>query len=59
MTSRLNTQPQYGPGDYIPLMVVTYWTFRIMMTFGFVMIGLAAFFLWSTCAGDIDQTPSG
>ena len=24
--SRRNTQSKYGPGDYIPLMVVTYWT---------------------------------
>jgi len=38
----------YGPGNYIPLMVVTYWTFRIMMTIGFIMIVLAAFFLWAT-----------
>jgi len=37
----------YGPGDYIPLMVVTYWTFRFMMTIGIVMILLSAFFLWS------------
>ena len=28
----------YGPGDYIPLMVVTYWSFRIMMTMGILMI---------------------
>lgn len=39
---------QYGPGDYIPLMVVTYWTFRFMMTVGLLMILLSAFFLWST-----------
>ena len=31
-------QATYGPGDYIPLMVVTYWTFRIMMTIGVLMI---------------------
>ncbi len=37
----------YGPGDYIPLMVFTYWGFRIMMTAGFLMILLAAFFLWA------------
>jgi cytochrome d ubiquinol oxidase subunit I len=37
----------YGPGDYIPLMVVTYWTFRFMMTIGLIMILLSAFFLWS------------
>jgi cytochrome d ubiquinol oxidase subunit I len=31
-------QTKYGPGDYIPLMVVTYWSFRIMMTMGLLMI---------------------
>lgn len=43
----------YGPGDYIPLMVVTYWTFRIMMTFGFIMMGVTAFFVWAMIRGDI------
>jgi cytochrome d ubiquinol oxidase subunit I len=38
----------YGPGDYIPLMVVTYWTFRFMMTIGFIMILLSAYFLYAT-----------
>lgn len=45
----------YGPGDYIPLMVVTYWTFRIMMTFGFIMLGVTAFFVWSNIRGDITK----
>jgi len=44
---------KYGPGDYIPLMVVTYWTFRIMMAFGFLMMGIAAFFLWTNMRSDI------
>jgi len=35
---------KYGPGDYVPLMVVTYWSFRIMMTVGLLMI-LSSFFL--------------
>ena len=38
---------KYGPGDYIPLMVVTYWTFRFMMTIGMLMILLSAFFVWA------------
>lgn len=38
---------KYGPGDYIPLMVVTYWTFRVMMSFGFLMILIAAFLVWA------------
>jgi cytochrome d ubiquinol oxidase subunit I len=37
---------KYGPGDYIPLMVVTYWTFRVMMVFGFVMMAIAAFLVF-------------
>jgi len=39
---------KYGPGDYIPLMVVTYWTFRFMMTVGVVMILLSCLFLLAT-----------
>ncbi|WP_045878554.1 cytochrome ubiquinol oxidase subunit I [Pseudofrankia sp. DC12] len=27
-------QEKYGPGDYTPVMGVTYWTFRLMMGFG-------------------------
>mgnify|MGYP001194510754 CR=1 FL=1 len=46
-------ETQYGPGDYVPLMVVTYWTFRIMMAFGFVMMGITAFFVWANSRGDI------
>ena len=35
----------YGPGDYVPLMVATYWSFRIMVAFGFVMLAVSAFAL--------------
>jgi cytochrome bd ubiquinol oxidase subunit I len=45
---------KYGPRDYIPLMVVTYWSFRLMMTAGLIMIVLAAFFLWAL-RGDIER----
>ena len=37
---------KYGPGQYIPLMVVTYWTFRFMMTIGFGMALLTLIFLY-------------
>jgi len=46
---------QYGPGDYIPLMVVTYWAFRVMMTFGFIMIGASAWFLYATRQKDYEN----
>jgi cytochrome d ubiquinol oxidase subunit I len=41
-------EAKYGPGDYIPLMVVTYWTFRIMMFFGLIMMFLSSFLAWAT-----------
>lgn len=31
----------YGPGDYIPLMVFTYWGFRFMFFSSLIMLGLA------------------
>jgi cytochrome d ubiquinol oxidase subunit I len=37
---------KYGPGNYIPLMVVTYWAFRLMFAAGFLMLGLAAYALY-------------
>ena len=47
---------KYGPGDYVPLMVVTYWGFRLMMTAGLLMMALAAFFLWAL-RGKIETRP--
>ena len=48
-------EQQYGPGDYVPLMIVTYWTFRIMMAFGFIMIAITGFFVWAGMRGDITK----
>jgi cytochrome bd ubiquinol oxidase subunit I len=36
----------YGPNDYIPLMVVTYWSFRTMVGMGMVMLFASAFGLF-------------
>jgi len=46
---------KYGPGDYIPLMVVTYWTFRIMMAFGLIMMAASAWFLFNTRKKDYEN----
>jgi cytochrome d ubiquinol oxidase subunit I len=35
-------QQQYGPGDYVPLVALDYWTFRIMVAVGFLMVAIAA-----------------
>ncbi|MGA7193447.1 MAG: cytochrome ubiquinol oxidase subunit I [Anaerolineales bacterium] len=43
---------QYGPGQYVPLMVVTYWGFRLMISAGFLMALLAILFLLAM-RGDI------
>ena len=48
-------EQQYGHGNYVPLMVVTYWTFRIMMGFGFIMMGAAAWFLYATRRPDYEN----
>jgi cytochrome d ubiquinol oxidase subunit I len=48
-------EAQYGPGDYVPLMVVTYWAFRIMMTIGFFMIAVTAFFLWASLKNKVEN----
>lgn len=41
----------YGPGDYAPIIWVTYWSFRWMMLFGFVSIAVAIVGLWVTRKG--------
>ncbi|MGI5129967.1 cytochrome ubiquinol oxidase subunit I [Pseudonocardia sp. CA-107938] len=41
-------QAAYGPGDYVPNVPVTYWTFRLMIGFGFLAGLLAAVGLWFT-----------
>lgn len=46
----------YGPGDYIPLMVVTYWTFRFMMTIGFFMIAASAYFLYLSLNDKLEKS---
>jgi len=37
---------QYGPGNYVPLLPITYWTFRLMVGAGFLMLGLAGYALY-------------
>ena len=37
---------KYGPGDYVPLMVVTYWAFRFMFTASLIMVAVGAYALY-------------
>lgn len=40
-------QDRFGPGDYIPVVGVVYWSFRLMVGAGFAMIGLSLWGLWA------------
>ncbi len=39
-------EARYGPNDYVPLMVVTYWSFRIMAGLEVIMLFASAFALF-------------
>ena len=39
-------EAKYGPGDYVPLVVFTYWGFRLMVAAGFAMLALAGYALY-------------
>jgi cytochrome bd ubiquinol oxidase subunit I len=41
-------EAQYGPGDYRPNIPVAYWTFRLMIGFGFLVTLLCLAGLWLT-----------
>ena len=38
----------YGPGDYVPLVAISFWTFRIMVGLGLLLIALGALALFMT-----------
>ena len=42
---------QYGPGSYIPMVPVAFWTFRLMIGIGMLAAAVAAYYLWSTRRG--------
>lgn len=37
---------KYGPGSYVPIVWLDYWTFRIMAGLGVVLLGLGAWGIW-------------
>ncbi len=47
---------KYGPGDYKPLLVVTYWDFRLMIGFGVFSALLALAGIWYTRKGGSPTT---
>ncbi|MHB8696063.1 MAG: cytochrome ubiquinol oxidase subunit I [Solirubrobacteraceae bacterium] len=47
-------QQKYGPGDYVPIVGVTYWTFRLMIGAGMLMLAIAALGLWLLRRGRLE-----
>jgi cytochrome d ubiquinol oxidase subunit I len=48
---------KYGPGDYVPFLPITYWSFRAMVGSGLLMILLAGISLYLVLAGKMGQYP--
>lgn len=40
-------EQQYGPGNYVPSVITAYWSFRIMVAAGMLMLLMAAYSLWT------------
>lgn len=49
-------EQKYGPGDYVPYVVMIYWTFRGMVGAGMLMIALAGYALYRALRGRV-STP--
>ncbi|GLY08360.1 MULTISPECIES: cytochrome ubiquinol oxidase subunit I [Actinoplanes] len=47
---------EYGPGSYVPMIPVAFWTFRLMMGAGIAAMAFAAFYLWKN-AGFTKRIP--
>ncbi|MHB2149256.1 cytochrome ubiquinol oxidase subunit I [Calditrichota bacterium LG25] len=50
-------QEKYGPGDYIPPIVVTYWSFRAMVGAGILMLFLSIYLLFYVLKNRYDFKP--
>ncbi|MFI5493951.1 cytochrome ubiquinol oxidase subunit I [Actinoplanes sp. NPDC051859] len=42
---------QYGPGSYIPMIPVAFWSFRLMIGIGVLAAAVAGYYLWRTRRG--------
>lgn len=49
---------QYGPGSYVPMIPVAFWTFRLMMGAGALAMAVAAVHLWSSYAFRVRFLPA-
>jgi cytochrome d ubiquinol oxidase subunit I len=50
-------EQMYGPGDYVPFLPITYWSFRIMVGAGTLMVLLAGIGLYLVLTGKTGRYP--
>jgi cytochrome bd ubiquinol oxidase subunit I len=48
-------QAAFGPGDYLPVVPVTYWTFRLMAGVGFLLAAFALWGIWLLRTGRLER----
>ena len=56
-TIQAEYEKSYGPGNYVPPVAVTFWSFRVMVAAGILMFLLAAWGLWLAYRGRLLQAP--
>jgi cytochrome d ubiquinol oxidase subunit I len=47
----------FGPGDYVPPVVISYWSFRIMVGLGFFMLAAVGYSLLLVLGEQLDSAP--
>ena len=50
-------ETQYGPGDYVPPVAISYWSFRIMVGLGMAMLLLAGYSLFLMLGEQLENPP--
>ncbi len=50
-------QQRYGPGDYVPSVITSYWSFRLMIGAGFLMLALAIVSVYRSFRNRLDLHP--
>jgi len=50
-------EAKYGAGDYVPPVAISYWTFRLMVGAGFLMLILAVYSLYRILKERLDLSP--
>jgi cytochrome d ubiquinol oxidase subunit I len=48
---------KYGPGNYSPVVWVTYWSFRLMIGIGFLLLAVGAWAWWLARRGRLAASP--